>query len=141
VYALTSCVLKIIGAIALARHNLVVVIDDDLAILESIEQLLSSFGYQIELFGSAEEFLRVVPTLEPACLIIDIQLGNISGLELVSALRADGFTSAVIFMTGSHDELHRQQAMELGCVAFLLKPFSAEQLIEPVKKAIGSRLN
>jgi FixJ family two-component response regulator len=125
----------------LARHNLIVVIDDDLAILESLEQLLSSFGYQTELFESAEEFLSVASILEPTCLIVDIQLGNISGLELVRALRAHGFTSPVIFITDSHDELHRQQAMELGCVAFLLKPFSAEQLIEPVKKAIASMLN
>jgi FixJ family two-component response regulator len=136
-----SCVLKIIRGNILARHNLVVVIDDDLAILESLEQLLSNFGYQTELFESAEEFLSVAPTLEPTCLIVEIQLGSISGLELVRALCADGFTSPVIFITGSHDELHRQQAMELGCVAFLLKPFSAEQLIESVTKAIASTLN
>jgi FixJ family two-component response regulator len=118
-----------------------VVIDDDLGFLESLEQLLSSFGYQAELFESAEDFLSVAPILEPACLIVDIQLGDISGLELVRALRANGFTSPVIFITGSGSELHRQQAIELGCVAFLLKPFSAEQLIEPVRKAIGSKLN
>jgi FixJ family two-component response regulator len=125
----------------LARHNLIVVIDNDLAFLESIEELLSSFAYQVEVFESAGEFLSVAPVLEPACLIIDIQLGNISGLELVRALREDGFASPVIFMTGSGNELHRQQAIELGCIAFLVKPFSAEQLIEPVSKAVGSKLN
>jgi FixJ family two-component response regulator len=60
---------------------------------------------------------------------------------LVRALCAQGFALPVIFITGSHDELHRRQAMELGCAAFLLKPFSAERLIEAVRKAIGSKLN
>ena len=116
-------------------------VDDDLAILESLEQLLSSFGYQTELFESAEEFLSVAAILEPACLILNIQLGNISGLDLVRALCAEGFALPVIFITGSQDEQLRRQAMELGCVAFLVKPFSAEELIEPVRKAIGSKLN
>ena len=125
----------------MARHNLVVVIDDDLAILESLEQLLSSSGYQTELFESAEEFLSLAPTLEAACFIIDVQLGNISAWNWSALFARMVSHRQVIFITGSHDELHRQQAMELGCVAFLLKPFSAEQLIEPVRKAIGSKLN
>jgi FixJ family two-component response regulator len=125
----------------LTRNNLIVVIDDDLEILESLEQVLTSFGYQTEVFASAEEFVRVASIIEPACLIVDIHLGDISGLELVRALRAERFAYPVIFITGSHDESHRRQAMELGCVAFLLKPFSAEQLMEPVRKALGSKLN
>jgi len=119
----------------------IVVIDDDLDILHSLELMLSLCGYHPKLFASAEEFLIAAPTLEAACLIVDIQLGEISGLELVRALCAQGLTLPVIFITGSRNELHRRQATELGCAAFLLKPFSAERLIDTVRKAIGSKLN
>jgi FixJ family two-component response regulator len=125
----------------LAEQKVIVVIDDDLDILLSLELMLSLCGYDTKLFASAEEFLGAAPTLEASCLIVDIQLGEISGLELVRALYAQGCELPVIFITGSRDELHRRQAMELGCAAFLLKPFSAERLIETVRKAIGSKLN
>ena len=125
----------------MSEQNVIVVVDDDPDILHSLELVLSLCGYHVELFASAEEFLRAAPTLEAACLVVDIQLGEISGVELIRALCAEGFEVPVIFITGSHDELHRRQAMELGCAAFLLKPFSAERLIETVRKAIGSKLN
>jgi len=130
-----------VGAIFLAEQKVIVVIDDDLDILHSLELMLSLCGYHTKLFASAEEFLIAAPTLEASCLIVDIQLGELSGLELVRALCAEGLTLPVIFITGSRDELHRQQAIELGCAAFLLKPFSAERLIDTVRKAIGSKLN
>jgi FixJ family two-component response regulator len=130
-----------LGAILLARHNLIAVVDDDLAILQYLERLLSSFGFQTEVFESAEEFVSVASVLDPACLILDIQVGDISGLDLVRALRAEGFAIPVIFIADSLDERQRRQAMELDCVAFLVKPFSEEQLIEPVRRAIGSKLN
>jgi FixJ family two-component response regulator len=125
----------------LGKYKLIAVVDDDLDVLSSLEHLLSSCGYHSKPFASAEEFLNAAPTLKAACLIVDIQLGNISGLELVSALCEQGYASPVIFITGSRDELHRRRAMELGCSAFLLKPFSAERLIEAVAKAIGSKLD
>ena len=125
----------------MSEQKLIAVIDDDPEILESVELLLSCHGYDTKLFASAEELLCVAPTLEAACLIVDIQLGGISGLELVRALCADGFTLPVIFITGSCDELHRRQALELGCAAFLLKPFSTHQLIEAVARAINSKQN
>jgi CheY-like chemotaxis protein len=125
----------------LADQKVIAVIDDDLGILESLELVLSSCGYHTELFVSAEEFLNEAPTLEVACLVTDIQLGDISGVELVRALCAQDFALPVIFITGSQNELHHRQAMELGCAAFLLKPFPAERLIETVRKAIGSKLN
>jgi FixJ family two-component response regulator len=125
----------------LAEEKLISVVDDDPDVLQSAELLLSAWGYHTKLFASAADFLGAASTLEAACLVIDIHLGEISGLELVRALCAQGFASPVIFITGSRDELHRRQAMELGCAAFLLKPFSAEGLIEAVAKAIGSKLN
>jgi FixJ family two-component response regulator len=125
----------------LAEQKAIAVIDDDLGILVSLELVLSSCGYHAALFASAEEFLNAASTLEASCLIVDIQLGDISGVELVRTLYSQGCELPVIFITGSRDELHQRQAMELGCAAFLLKPFSAERLIETVRKAIGSKLN
>jgi len=126
---------------ALGGGQVIAVIDDDVDILHSLELILSLCGYHSKLFASAEEFFSAVPTLEVACLIVDIQLGDISGVELVRALYAQGCEVPVIFITGSRDELHRRQAIELGCAAFLLKPFSAERLIDTVRTAIGSKLN
>ena len=124
----------------LAEHKAIVIVDNNLHILQCLDLLLSSCGYHSKLFASAEEFLSA-PTLGAACLIVDIQLGNISGLELVRTLSAQGCALPVIFITASCNELHQRQAMELGCAAFLPKPFSAERLIEAVARAIGSTLN
>ena len=129
------------GTVFLAEQKVIAVIDDDLGILASVELVLSSCGYHTELFASAEEFISAAPTLEAACLVVDIQLGEISGVELIRALCPQGCAVPVIFITGFQDELYRREAMELGCAAFLLKPFSAERLIETVRKAIGSKLN
>jgi FixJ family two-component response regulator len=138
-YALANS--KIIGETSLSEQKPIAVIDDDPEILESVELLLSCHGYDTKLFASAEEILCVAPTLEAACLIVDIQLGGISGLELVRTLCAGGFTLPVIFITGSRNELHRRQAVELGCAAFVLKPFTEERLIETVRKAIDARVS
>src|SRR5262249_38657253 len=101
--------------------------------------LLSSRGYRPASFASAEEFLGAAATSEAACLVVDIQLGGISGVELGRQLSTRGFTFPIIFMTGSRDEMHRRQAIDFGCVAFLLKPFPADQLIDAITSAIDSK--
>jgi len=120
------------------RPSVIAVIDDDPELLEALDLMLSSCGYRPELFASAEEFLNVAATSGAACLVVDIQLGDISGVELGRQLLAKGFTFPIIFITGSRDELHRRQAIDLGCVAFLLKPFPSDRLIEAITSAIGS---
>jgi len=114
----------------------IAIIDDDPDILDALELTLSSCGYRPALFASAEEFLGAAATSQAACLVVDIQLGGISGVELGRKLSANGFTFPIIFMTGSRDEQHRRQAMDFGCVAFLLKPFPADRLIEAITSAI-----
>ena len=121
------------------RPCVIAVIDDDPELLEALDIMLSSCGYRPELFASAEEFLNVAATSNAACVVVDIQLGGISGVELGRQLSAKGFTFPIIFITGSRDELHRQQAIDLGCVAFLLKPFPSDRLIEAITSAIGSQ--
>ena len=102
---------------------------------EALESMLCAFGYRTELYASAEEFVRSAITTEATCLVVDIQLGDISGIELGRLLSATGFEFPIIFMTGSVEEIHRRQAMDHGCVAYLHKPFPAKQLIEAISKA------
>jgi FixJ family two-component response regulator len=121
--------------------NLIAVVDDDLEMLEALELALLSAGYHTELFASAENFLAAAQKLDAGCIVIDIQLGGMSGLDLVRALCAAGFAVPVVLITGSPEALYRRQAIELGCAAFLLKPFSTDQLIEAVARAIQSKQN
>jgi FixJ family two-component response regulator len=71
------------------------------------------------------------------CLVVDIQLGDISGVELAHQLMADGFTFPIIFMTGLDDAIIQSQAVAAGCVAYLRKPFPANVLVDAIKKAVG----
>jgi FixJ family two-component response regulator len=108
--------------------QVVAVIDDDLGIRNAISRLLSALGYIPELYASADEFLVAGMTTEAICLIVDIQLGESSGLELVQHLAGAGSTTPIIFMTANPDESLKRRAAELGCVAWLSKPFAVELL-------------
>ena len=118
-------------------RNVVAIIDDDPGMRQALENMLCAFGYRTEIYASAEEFVRAAITTEAACLVVDIQLGDISGVELGRHLLVTGFEFPIIFMTGSLEETHRRQAMDLGCIAYLNKPFPAKQLIEAIASAIG----
>ena len=117
-------------------QKIVAVIDDDEEMRESVAHLLSSCGYGTESFDSAEAFLSAVATSKAACLVVDIQLGNISGLEMARQLTADGYKHPIIFITGLNDEIIRNQAAAAGGIAFLNKPFPAKMLLDAVKGAI-----
>ncbi len=112
------------------KRKVVAIIDDNVRLLGALSRLLSGIGYHTELYASAKEFLDVAMTSEALCLIVDIQLGDSCGLKLARHLAKTGFTIPVIFMTGNSDEALKKQAVEIGCIAFLLKPFSAEALVE-----------
>jgi FixJ family two-component response regulator len=113
-----------------AKRKVVAIIDDNVRLLGALSRLLSGIGYHTELYASAKEFLDVAMTSEALCLIVDIQLGDSCGLRLARHLAKTGFTIPIIFMTGNGDEALKKQAMEIGCIAYLLKPFSAEVLVE-----------
>jgi FixJ family two-component response regulator len=112
------------------KRKVVAIIDDNVRLLGALSRLLSGIGYHTELYASAKEFLDVAMTSEALCLIVDIQLGDSCGLKLARHLAKTGFTIPVIFMTGNSDEGLKRQAMEIGCIAFLRKPFTAEALME-----------
>jgi FixJ family two-component response regulator len=114
--------------------NIVAVIDDDPIMLEATSSLLSAFAFKTENYESAEAFLESVATSRAGCLVCDIHLGGASGLELARRLAAEGSKLPIIFVTGSDAESVRRQAIELGCVAFLRKPFFSSALIEALTK-------
>ena len=96
--------------------------------------LLSTLEYHTELYASAKEFLEVALTSEAICLIIDVELGESSGIDLAKHLAIEGFKIPIIFMTARNTEAVRIRAREVGCIAFLKKPFSPNDLIEALAK-------
>ena len=122
--------------ISLAK-KIVAIVDDDPEMREAVAALLSAFGYGTETFDSAEAFLIAAATSQASCLVTDIQLGDISGVELVHQLAADGYKYPTIFITAFDDESIRRKAAAAGGIAFLTKPFPSNVLIEAVVKAIG----
>jgi FixJ family two-component response regulator len=119
----------------LMPEHTIAVVDDDGGVRKSLGRLLSASGYRVEAFPSAEEFLRAAPTSTATCLIVDFNLGDLSGLELARRLSADGFEFSIIFMTGAADDTARKQCMEFGCVGFLYKPFLQDRLMQAIRKA------
>jgi FixJ family two-component response regulator len=117
--------------------KVIAVIDNDERILAALERLLSALGYQTELYESAQAFIDAATKSEAACLVVDIQLGAISGIELGRQLSGMGFTFPVIFMTASLNHLFRKQAMEFGCIAFLQKPIPVNELAKAITDAMG----
>jgi FixJ family two-component response regulator len=112
------------------KRKVVAVIDDNLGILGALSRLLSELGYDTELYASAKEFVDAAMMTEAICFIVDIQLGESSGIEIAQHLVNAGFTIPIIFMSADDNESVRRRSMEVGCVAFLVKPFSADILIE-----------
>jgi FixJ family two-component response regulator len=119
------------------RQRLVAVVEDDPGMLRSIERLLKAHEFQPAAFTSAEEFLGTAAESEATCLILDIHLGGMSGIELRRQLTARGSSLPVIFMSAVDDERVRQTAIAVGCVAYFRKPFLPDHLIGAVNKAAG----
>ena len=119
------------------KRNFVAIIDDEACMRGALQNLLTVSGYRTELFCSAGEFLKAAATIEAGCLIIDVMLGSASGLELSRQLQAKGLNFPTIFVTGSDDPTIRAEALRLGCVDCLHKPFQAKPLIEVIEIAIG----
>ena len=120
-------------------RNIVLVVDDDMGVLKGVQRLLRAHAYEPILFSSAEAFKHHTDFDTAACVILDVNLNDGSGIELRQGLKAAGVPVPVIYMTGNEDPAVRKAALGSGCVAFLTKPFSANELIEPLKKASAGR--
>jgi FixJ family two-component response regulator len=114
----------------------VFVVDDDISVRESLELLISFAGWQPELFASAEEFLAHPRVLAPSCLILDVSLPDLNGLELQKLIASDRTDMPIIFITGHGDIPMTVQAMKAGAVEFLTKPFDDDVLLSAIQHAI-----
>ena len=114
----------------------VFVVDDDLSARDSLRSLIRFAGWQAETFASAEEFLACHRVSAPSCLILDVALPNLSGLDLQKRVAADGADLPIIFVTGYRDVPIAVQAMKAGAVEFFTKPVDKDELLTAVRHAI-----
>jgi len=119
------------------KEKMVAIIEDDESYRLAVRRLLKSAGFSVQSFASAEDFLDSGEQRETGCLIADIRMPGMSGLDLQSKLNSDQCPIPTIFITAHGDEKMRLQAMRGGAVKFLAKPFDGEVLIEAVRVALG----
>jgi len=115
----------------------VFVVDDDVSVRESLELLIRWAGWQPETFASAQEFLARPAVDAPSCLVLDVKLPGLNGLELQTRIAADRSEMPIIFITGHGDIPMTVRAMKAGAVEFLTKPFADDVLLEAIRQAIG----
>ena len=118
-----------------SRH-LVFVVDDDVSVRESLELLIRHEGWQPETFASADEFLSRPRPLVPSCLVLDLSLPGLSGLDLQRRIASERSDMPIIFITGHGDVPSTVQAMKAGAVEFLTKPFTNDTLIGAIRQAL-----
>jgi FixJ family two-component response regulator len=119
----------------------VLVVDDDVSVRESLELLIGSAGWQPETFASARDFLARPRVLAPSCLVLDVTLPDLNGLDLQQRVAADRLDMPIIFITGYGDVPMTVRAMKAGAVEFLTKPFSDEVLLAAIRSAIERSQN
>lgn len=115
---------------------MVAVVEDDVAMRKSLERLLQASGFDTSTFACGHDFLNSDAATKASVLVLDVHLEGMSGLDLQRQRLSDGSKCPVIFITAYDDETTREQAIRLGCAAYLLKPFEAHQLAEALQRAL-----
>lgn len=123
------------------ENRIVFVVDDDVSVRESLELLIRSAGWQPETFESAQEFLSCPRALVPNCLILDVNLPDLSGLDLQRFVSVERTDMPIIFVTGYGDVPMTVKAMKAGAIEFLTKPFSDEVLLTAIEQALERSRN
>ena len=118
------------------RTAKIAIVDDDDAVREAMKTLVRSLGYNASTFGSADEFLNSEHVHDTSCLITDVQMPGLSGIDLQDRLIARGHRIPIIFITAYPDENVRARAMKAGALAFLSKPINPHHLIDHLEKAL-----
>ena len=121
----------------MSKSPIISIVEDDAAVRVATENLVKSLGFDVYTFASAQEFLQSHREAETACLISDVQMPNMSGVELQADLANRGFRIPTIFITAFPDESVRRRAMAAGAVGFLNKPFNGKALIQFIQDAIS----
>ena len=120
-----------------SKRSLLSVVDDDEMLRESLPELLREFGFAARAFSSGPEFLASDHVDQTRCLILDVAMPGMSGLDLQEELKRRGQAIPIIFISGQKDEDVRKQAFRQGAVKFLYKPFSDSALLDAVNAALG----
>jgi len=116
---------------------IVFVVDDDPSVRDSVKRLITSVGLRVETFASTSEFLGAKRPAAPACLVLDVRLPDVSGLEFQRDLAAANIHIPIIFITGHGDIPMSVRAMKAGAVEFLTKPFRGQELLDAIQEAIA----
>jgi FixJ family two-component response regulator len=117
--------------------SVVLVIDDDESMREALRSLFRSVGLRVDVFGSAAELMRTALPDVPSCLVLDVRLPELSGLDFQAELRAAGVHVPIVFITGHGDIPMTVQAMKAGAVDFLTKPFRQQEMLHAVTRALA----
>jgi len=120
----------------MANHSVICVVDDDVSVRESLEGLMRSVGFAVNTFASAEEFLDSDRLRNTDCLILDVRLAGMNGLELQRQLATSHSEIPIIFITSYEDDEVRARALNAGAVDYLLKPFNDEDLLNAIDAAL-----
>ncbi len=115
---------------------MIAIVDDDESVREATKSLVRSLGYQAATFGSAEEFLGSAQLKSTSCLITDVRMPGMSGVELQDRLIADGRNMPTVFISAFSDERVQQKVLESGAIGYLRKPFEEDRLIECIDTAL-----
>jgi FixJ family two-component response regulator len=120
----------------IAGAPFVAILDKDRAVRSAVSRLLRAHGFRAQGYASADAFLLRGRIDEPACLVLDIEVNGMSGMELLDRLKADLSSVPLVVMTAVDDEATRRRVLEAGCAAYLQKPGSAELLLDAIAKAM-----
>jgi FixJ family two-component response regulator len=128
------------GRLVLSTLSVISVIDDDASVRAATNNLLSSHGYLVHTFASAEEFLQSTLLQDSSCVVADVQMAAMSGLDLLTHMRAQGYAAPFVFITAFPEESVRARALKAGAIGFLAKPFAGTALISCVEAAVNRNL-
>jgi len=120
------------------ERRVVCVVDDDASLRRSLKNLLTSVGFRVETFPSAEAFLESVHRQNTGCMVLDLGMAGMGGLELLRHLAANGSRIPVVVLTAHGDEDTRQRTLQAGALAFLGKPFQSAALVDAVRTALAT---
>jgi len=120
-----------------AAAPVVYIVDDDASVRKSLTRLVAAAGYQVHAFASAREYLARGPSTGPSCLVLDVRMPGLTGLDLQKALAGSEHRTAIVFITGHGDIAMSVTAMKAGAVDFLTKPFAGQDLLDAIQRALA----